>query len=87
MRTELQPAWRQNFLSFAQLAEAGVRLSRSQLCRLAQRRQFPKPYMTRTNEALYLASEVAQWVAARRALAAQVAPAAAEAEEEQERAA
>jgi len=60
--TEVKPGWRQHFATFAELSELGVRLSRSQISRRQARNSFPKPYLTRLNESLYLRAEVERWL-------------------------
>ena len=64
--------WQQYFYRQADLREAGVRLSRSRLCRLQGLGQFPRPFTRPGDHGYYLKSEVDAWVAQRRALAAEV---------------
>jgi predicted DNA-binding transcriptional regulator AlpA len=67
-----------NVYTYADLAAAGVNLSRSRLSRLQMAGEFPRPY-SRPGEAYWLKSEIDRWVANRRAGARDVTPAVEEA--------
>jgi predicted DNA-binding transcriptional regulator AlpA len=71
------PPWRQYFLSYAELADAGVKLSRSQVTRLQGTGEFPKPLARTGSNActLFFKSEVEAWVEEKRAGTKMVAPA------------
>lgn len=52
-------------LSLSDLAERGIRYSRSQLWRLSKAKRFPRPVKLGENRIGFVASEVDAWLAAR----------------------